>query len=54
MLFLSSISRIRGYYRTLDPEAARYFARWEAGEGETDDALGSPAVKAGPMNITAT
>jgi hypothetical protein len=49
VLFLSSISRIRGYYRTLDPEAARYFARWDAGEGETDDALGSLAVKAGPM-----
>ena len=45
--YLSAIARIRGYYRTLDPEAARYFARW--GEGETDDALGSMAVKAGPM-----
>ncbi|MBT2233897.1 hypothetical protein [Nonomuraea sp. NEAU-A123] len=47
--YLSSIARIRGYYRQLDPEAARYFASWGAGEGETDDALGSLAVKAGPM-----
>ncbi|SEH02606.1 hypothetical protein SAMN05444920_12833 [Nonomuraea solani] len=49
MLYLSGISRIRGYYRTLDPEAARYFARWGAGDGETDDALGSLAVRGGPM-----
>jgi len=49
VLYLSSIARIRGYYRTLDPEAAQYFASWGAGEGETEDALGSMAVKAGPM-----
>jgi hypothetical protein len=49
VLYLSSIARIRAYYRELDPEAARYFARWGAGEGETDDALRSLAVKSGPM-----
>ncbi|MET9251906.1 hypothetical protein [Nonomuraea sp. NPDC003709] len=49
VLYLSGIARIRGYYRTLDPEAARYFARWGASEGETDDALGSLAVKSGPL-----
>ncbi|MCA2223829.1 hypothetical protein [Nonomuraea aurantiaca] len=49
VLYLSSIARIRGYYRELDREAARYFARWDADGGETADALGSLAVKSGPM-----
>ncbi|MEU7745234.1 hypothetical protein [Nonomuraea sp. NPDC049158] len=49
VLYLSSIARIRGYYRELDREAARYFARWDADGGETADALGSLAVKSGPL-----
>jgi hypothetical protein len=42
MRYLAGIARIRGYYRTLSPEAAVYFAarhgRWP--EGQSDPALG--------------
>jgi hypothetical protein len=42
MRYLVGIARIRGYYRTLSPEAAVYFAarhgRWP--EGQSDPALG--------------
>jgi hypothetical protein len=42
MRFLAGIARIRGYYRTLGPEAARVFAarhgRWP--EGHSDPSLG--------------
>src|SRR5688572_21401803 len=44
MQCLNGIARIRGYYRTLSPEAAHYFApkygRWPEGE--------SPALRFGP------
>jgi hypothetical protein len=49
VLYLSSVTRIRGYYRKLGPEAAHYFARWGAGDGETEDALRSLAVESGPL-----
>ncbi|MFC5824717.1 hypothetical protein [Nonomuraea insulae] len=49
ILYLSGITRIRGYYRELGPEAARYFPPWAAVEGGTEDALRSMAVKSGPL-----
>src|SRR5918993_32966 len=46
MQYLTGIARIRGYYRTLGPEAARYFApeygRWPEVEAE------EPALRFGP------
>jgi hypothetical protein len=46
MQYLTGIARIRGYYRTLGPEAARYFApeygRWPEAEAE------EPALRFGP------
>jgi hypothetical protein len=44
MQFLTGIARIRGYYRTLTPEAAEYFAaeggRWPEGQTEPSLRLG--------------
>jgi voltage-gated potassium channel Kch len=45
MHYLDGIARIRSYYRTLAPDAARYFA---AGNGRWPE-VESPAVRLGPM-----
>jgi hypothetical protein len=45
MHYLEGIARIRGYYRTLGPEAARQFAPGYGRWPEVD----SPAAKLGPM-----
>jgi hypothetical protein len=44
MQYLTSIARIRGYYRTLTPEAAEYFA---AERGRWPEAAVSPALQLG-------
>jgi hypothetical protein len=36
---LRAITRIRGYYRTLSPEAPRYFAAWDETDDEAAEAL---------------
>lgn len=49
--FLAGISKIRAYYRGLSPDAAAYFAPWEAGAARTEDglneALATIAIKRG-------
>jgi hypothetical protein len=36
---LRAITRIRGYYRTLSPDAPRYFAAWDDSDDEAAEAL---------------
>jgi hypothetical protein len=45
---LRAIARIRGYYRTLTPEAADYFSPWGVGD-ETQQALAALAVTPGRL-----
>jgi hypothetical protein len=46
MQFLAGIARIRGYYRTLTPDAAAYFA---ADGGRWPEARSTPALRLGPL-----
>jgi hypothetical protein len=50
LTFLAGIARIRGLYRSMDTQAAKYFTPWgAAGAGEATQALASLSVRQGRL-----
>jgi hypothetical protein len=45
--FMAGVSRIRAYYRTLSPEATKFFAPWSAKDHQLDEALASIGIRRG-------